>query len=104
MSRSTDGIGSATGLSATARVVEHYAPIASQIARTKHYARSGGRLRCRRPPEGGFGRHDAEEQLILGSLVLWRPARCLLSGAGPCNGMLHGATVRQRDVGFAVCA
>jgi hypothetical protein len=45
--------------------------------------RSGGRLRCRRPPEGGFGRHDAEEQLILGSLVLWRPAGCLLSGAGP---------------------
>ena len=33
MSPSTDGIGSATGLSATARVVEHYAPIASQIAR-----------------------------------------------------------------------
>src|SRR5712671_3829707 len=34
-SPSTDGIGSATGLSATARVVEHHAPIASLIARTK---------------------------------------------------------------------
>jgi hypothetical protein len=33
MSPSTDGIGSTTGLSATARVVEHYAPMASQIAR-----------------------------------------------------------------------
>src|SRR5258708_20462322 len=25
-------------------------------------------------------------------------------GAPWCNGMLHGATVRQRDVGFAFCA
>src|ERR1700675_1744701 len=40
----------------------------------------------------------------LAFIVVLRVAHPSHRGAPWCNGVLHGATVRQRDVGFAFCA